>query len=153
EIVSDRRAAAWAACLYAFGSLAWPHTRPFFTESLAALCIVIAWWAVLRALRGCMIPWMVLAGVFAGYAALVRMDSVLAYPGLAVLMLGPVVESCRARKLPIAAAWAAFALPAACCGAVLLGLNWSHFGGLLKTGYGDQPEGVHFGTPMLAGLF
>jgi len=49
EITGHGRAAAGAALLYALGSLAWPHSRPFFTESCAAFFILLAWYALLRA--------------------------------------------------------------------------------------------------------
>lgn len=152
EITEHRAASILAALLYALGSLAWAHSRPFFTEVAAVFFIVLAWYAVLRAMRGRMSPWLVLAGAAAGYSALIRMDSILMYPGLALLLTGPVLRAIPERK-PIVHPFVAFALPAALCGGALLFLNYLHFGGPFATGYSDQPEGVKFPTPLLAGLY
>lgn len=155
--LTRRRHAAWlATLLYALGSLAWPHSRPFFSESLAALCVIVAWWALVRGLRGRRLSvWCLLAGAVAGYAALVRADSVLLYPGLACLLLGPVAMAARVRSgaWGVARAWCAFCLPALLCGGVLLGMNYLRYGDPFSTGYEDQPEGLAFDTPVLAGLF
>lgn len=153
EVTGHPRAAAGAALLYALGSLAWPHSRPFFSESCAAFFILLAWYALLRAGRGRLFPWCLLAGAAAGYAALVRLDSVLAYPALAVLLVLPILAAARRQGRSVLAAWGAFCLPALVCGVVLLGLNWLHFGGATKTGYADQPEGIVFSTPLAAGLY
>ncbi len=153
EITRDRTASKTAALLYALGSLAWPHSRPFFTESCAALMIVLAWWALLRALRGRMTAWCFIAGMAAGYAVLVRNDSLFAYPGLALLLLGPIVKACRSGGRPVWPAWVAFGVPVAAAGVFLLALNTVLFGGPFASGYSDQPEGVRFSTPIMAGLF
>lgn len=153
ELTGRVGASTGAALLYALGSLAWPHSRPFFTESCAAFFVLLSLYGLLRALRGRVLPWCALAGAAAGYAALVRMDSTLAYPGLAIVLLGPIVNQARERGQSFWPAWIAFALPALVAGGVLLGLNWLHFGGPLESGYSDQPEGVDFSTPLLAGLF
>lgn len=153
ELTGHAAASAWAAMLYALGSMAWPHSRPFFTEACAAFFILLAWYALLRAERGRMMGWCALAGAAAGYAALVRADSVLAYPALALLLCGPIVAAARRQGRSFIAAWAAFGIPALVCGAVLLGLNWMHFGGAGESAYKDQPEGIAFTTPLAAGLY
>lgn len=153
ELTLNRWAATGAALLYALGTLAWPHSRPFFTEACATFWILLAWYVLLRAERGRMLGWCFIAGAAAGYAALVRMDSVLAYPGLALLLVGPIVSAARRQGRPFWLAWASFCLPAAMVGVVLIGLNALHFGGIFQTGYADQPEGVFFSTPVSAGLF
>lgn len=153
ELGARRQGAFLAALLYALGTMAWPHSRPFFSETCAALFILLAWWATLRALRGPMLRWLALAGAAAGYAALVRMDSVFAYIGLAPVLLGPVVAAARSRGVAVRRAATAFCLPALACGAVLLALNWHHYGHPLALGYSDQPEGVAFSSPLLPGLY
>lgn len=184
-------ASAFAAALYALGSMAWPHSRPYYSESLAVFFMIVAWWALLRAIgirglplaaesavgvRGpaaypgtsdeaeraaaplprkrwaALLIWCAIAGAATGYAFLVRMDSVLMYPGTACLLLGPVRRAAGSTGR-VAAAWAAFSLPALACLGVFLTLNTLHFGGPFEVGYSDQPEGVQFSTPMLAGLF
>lgn len=156
ELTGDEAASFRATLLYAFASLAWAHSRPFFTESAAALFALLAWWCLLRGLRGRIEPWAAAAGASAGFAALVRMDSVLLYPGLALVLLGPIRRAvpALAPRLPApVGAWGAFCLPALACGGVLLGINAALYGGPFATGYSDQPEGVKFSTPILAGLY
>lgn len=174
-------ASALAAILYALGSLAWAHSRPFYSESLAVFFMLLAWWALAKAagphatahfpdpaLRvhisdyadtggprrsaAGLILWCLVAGAATGYAFLVRMDSVLMYPGTAFLLLGP-IRRAAASAGRTAAAWLAFCLPALACLAVFLTLNVLHFGGPFEVGYSDQPEGVQFSTPVLAGLY
>ena len=152
QLTSHLVASLFTTALYAFGTLAWPHSRPFFSETAAVLFILFSWYALLRCAAGPMTRWAVAAGAAAGFAALIRIDSVLLYPGLALVLLGPVrreITVLRPRVHP----FIAFCVPAALCGVLLLGLNWAHFGGPFATGYGDQPEGVRFSTPLLAGLY
>lgn len=154
ELTHNSRAATWTALLFAFATIAWPHSRPFFTESLAALCLGLALFALLKALRAQrMLPWLALAGLAAGYAALVRNDSILFFPGLGLLVAGPVALEARARRRSIGAAWSTFAIPPLLCGMLILALNLHHFGGPFQTGYADQAEGVAFSTPLAAGLY
>lgn len=152
DLTEHTRASVLATLLFAFGSLAWAHSRPFFTETLAVFSMLLAWrWIV--AWIETPSPWrMVAAGAAAGFAALVRMDSVLLYPGLAILLLGPVRDASRDRTGGVHP-WILFCAPAVLCGVVLLGLNKLHFDGFFATGYSDQPEGVRFSTPILAGLY
>jgi hypothetical protein len=81
------------------------------------------------------------------------MDSMFAYPGLALLLLGPIVQAAHRRGILFLVPWVAFALPALCCGLTVLVLNKLHFGNFLATGYADQTEGVSFSSPLLAGLY
>jgi hypothetical protein len=128
--------------------------------------------------RGCpSLPF--LSGLAVGFGCLVRLDSVVFLPGLAALVAwgdfrrplapgqdaGPGSAESRTENWVLAAVvrhvfqlrvlgrLACFALPVAAAGGVILGLNAWRFGRLLDTGYGDQPEGITFTTPLLAGLY
>ncbi len=152
ELTQHSAASLLTALLYAFGTLAWAHSRPFFSETLAVFFILASWLALLKSTRSRSALLVVLAGLMAGCSALVRMDSVLMYPGLALVLIGPVRHAFQ----PIHSkfhAWFLFGIPAAICGAILLLLNILHFGGPFVTGYADQPEGIHFSAPVLAGLY
>jgi hypothetical protein len=151
EITGHRGAATLASLLYALGSYAWAHSRPYYSESLAVLFIVLSWYALLRSCRGNVTRWNALAGAAAGYAALVRMDSVILYPATALLLLGPVMRAALDQR-PRLHPYIAFCLPAMLCGGVILGLNTLHFGGPFEMGYADQSEGIKFHTPLLVGL-
>lgn len=153
EAIGSERAALIAALLYALGSLAWPHSRTFFSEQLAGFCLMLSFYALLRALRCGFLKWSLIAGIAAGYAFLARNDSILAYPGLAVMMLGPIVVAARARGRSFWPAWIGFALPVVCAGACQLILNKLRYGNFLASGYSDQEEGLNFSTPIAAGLY
>lgn len=157
ELTADTNAATWATLLYALGSMAWAHSRPFFSEGCAAFFIVLAWLAVLRSLRvktdRNFFTLLAGAGAAAGFAFLVRNDSALAYPGLGLVILISAADRARQRGLAPLKAWVAFALPALVMGCVQLLLNKLRFGGFLASGYSDQAEGIAFTTPILAGLY
>ncbi|HUT23505.1 MAG TPA: hypothetical protein VM492_04095 [Sumerlaeia bacterium] len=121
----------------------------------------------------------VLSGLALGFGCLVRLDSVVFLPGLAALVAwgdfrrplapgqdaGPDSAETRMEnrilapalrhvfRLRVLGRLARFALPVAAAGGVILALNVWRFGHLLDTGYGDQPEGIAFTTPLLAGLY
>lgn len=152
ELTGHVRASTLAAFMYALGSYAWAHSRPYYSEICAVLFVVLAWYALLRACRGRMAAWTLLAGAATGYAALVRMDSIILYPATALLLLGPVWKAAR-EKRPRVHPYILFCLPALACGGVLLLLNVWHFGGPFESGYADQAEGINFSTPLLAGLY
>lgn len=157
ELTGNVNASTLATLLYALGSLAWPHSRPFFSEGCAAFFIVLAWLTALRSLRAgearSFHGLLAVAGAAAGFAFLVRNDSVLAYPGLGLIIALPVAVQARKLGREPLAAWVAFAVPAILMGCVQLLLNKLRFGGLLASGYSDQPEGIAFTTPILAGLY
>ncbi len=153
ETAGSERAATAATLLYALGSLAWPHSRTFFTEQLAGFCLLFAFYGLLRATRRGPVKWCAVAGCAAGWAFLTRNDAVLAYPGLALMMLGPIVAAARAQGRSFWPAWIAFAAPVVCAGAWQLLLNRLRYGSFLASGYSDQEEGLHFSTPLVAGLY
>lgn len=152
EMTGHRRASTLAAFLYALGSLAWAHSRPYYSEICAVFFVVLAWYALFRACRGRMTAWTFLAGAATGYAALVRMDSVILYPATGLLLLGPLWKAARERR-PAVHPYIVFCVPALGCGSVILLLNHFHFGGPFESGYADQTEGINFSTPLLAGLY
>lgn len=175
DLTGDRRAALMTAVLYGAGTIAWVHSKPFFTETLATLCIFSSFALLVRARLYARPRWVTLAGIAAGYAVLVRLDSVVAYPGLGLLLLWPdpsTVESApqngngrsalaRAartfdRTIRDPAAWqriGRFAPPVVLACIIILGLNTVLYGSPLSTGYSDQPEGVKFINPLLVGLY
>ena len=153
ELVADPFAATWCSVLYAFGTMAWPHSRPFFSEACATFWTLLAFYGLLRALRGNRLAWCALAGAAAGFGALTRMDTVFTYPALALVLLGPIWSRARMQDRSVWPEWLAFAAPAALAGAVLLLLNTLHFGGPFQMGYSDQPEGVAFRSPLVPGLY
>jgi hypothetical protein len=116
----------------------------------------------------------VLAGAAIGYGCLVRLDSVVFLPALALLVAwGDFARSpevahlfCAARprkrlllllnhlfQRPVLRRLILFAIPVALAGGIILGLNTLHFGAPFASAYSDQPEGITFSTPILAGLY
>ncbi len=152
ELTGRGGASLAAAGVYAFGTLAWPHTRPFYNQQLSLLFMLLAWWGLARGRRGGAVGFAALAGVSVAVAAMVRLQSVLLLPGLIVLALGPFRRGMPSREASRRAA-AAFAGPILLGGVAIALLNWRQFGGPFASGYADQPEGIRFDAPLLAGLY
>jgi hypothetical protein len=177
DLTGDRRAAVLTAVLYGAGTMAWVHSKPFFTETLATLLIFSAFALLVRARLYRRPRWITLAGCAAGYALLTRLDSVVAYPALGVLLLwpdesfvsSPSGEGGNGRRegepptlsyvgelLRDRTTWeriSRFAPPVVLACLVILGLNWIRFGSPFSTGYEDQPEGLKFINPLPVGLY
>jgi hypothetical protein len=153
EFTRDESASFMAALLYALGSLAWPHSRTFFTEPLATLMIALSFLCILKSFHQYTTRWLVTAGLFAGYAVLVRVDSLFAYPAMAVLLAGPVRLYANEKNRPFLKDWIAFSLPVMLTALFLVWQNFDHFGHPFKSGYGDQREGIQFSTPLIVGLY
>ncbi len=194
RLTRSERAAWGAALAWGAGSLAWPHARTFFSEAFAGLCQLLAF----LALACCFVSkereevapetplppksdtsvWYCLAaGGAAGYGCLVRLDSIVFLPVLALLTVYgdfPVASSLRGavRASELAGALVrhllspgrggkprpltrliAFCAPVALAGGIILALNGFQYGTLLASGYSDQSEGIQFSTPILAGLY
>ena len=166
--------AAWlTALLYGAATMAWPHARTFFSEPPATFFVLLAF-AVAAApgrLRG--ITPLAALGSGAAFAAalLTRLDSAFVFPALVLFLLLRNGEASAggclgaALRRPAAAIFraafapaflgrvAAFALPLLVAVGVVLGLNRLHFGGWFASAYADQPEGIRFTTPLVAGLY
>jgi len=182
DLTRDRTAAVLTAVLYGAGTIAWVHSKPFFTETLATLCMFAAFAWLVRARLHKRPHWITLAGCAAGYALLTRLDSLFAFPALGVLLLWPEgkvegetqgargtrqedgieqdqpAATCGVlrRVLGERATWeriGRFTPPVVLACAIILGLNWIRFGSPFSTGYEDQPERVQFINPLLVGLY
>ncbi|HOJ60230.1 MAG TPA: hypothetical protein PK878_08070, partial [bacterium] len=138
-----------AGCTYAF-----PHGRTFFTEPLAAFCLVAAVALVVAArnANASGVFWRILAaGAFWGYAVLTRLDSLVTLPAAAwFLFVDRDAGRWRIGIHPLRLA--AFFLPWAVIFGIVLLYNYYRFGSLVSTGYEDQAEKIRFLTPLLVGL-
>jgi len=146
--------------LYSLATLALPHHRTFFTEPLASallfstfLCLFKGFKEPLNSKRRRF--FLVLAGISGGYALLTRTDSIVILMGCffyITLSLLKTQESKVSYKENLKDLLAAI-IPIFVFGVIILLLNYLRYGGILRTGYEDQPEGVKFSTPLLAGLY
>ena len=143
---------AEGAVLLGLGTLIWVHSRPYFTETGAAASLILGWYCLYKWMDQSKSIWMLASGFFAGFAVLIRMDSAMLYPGMALILLGPVLRTYKDRPSDIHP-FILFCIPALMCGSILLLLNNLHFGHPLHTAYKDQPEGVKFSTTVIAGLY
>ncbi len=161
-LTGSRSAGIAAGAAWAFGTIAWPHARTFFTEPLAGLFALVAMdqvirWHLDRSGRG----WRhaLAAGVALALGNWTRVDAPLIVLGMIPAMgvlamwrwLRGEVYGAGSAATPIAQAVAAGGI--ALGGWLLLqGFNGLRFGVDLTSGYGDQSEGVKFTTPLLVGL-
>lgn len=160
---------AWAALpmTYLLGTIAWPYSKPFYTEALATLLLLLAAWMAYEvkplfrndeeepppSIINLSIRF-ACVGLLTGLALLARLDSAVACPGLAVIAVGQLLASRPKRVL--------IAFPAAACAGILaflsvtaiqLALNQAHYGSPFASGYSDQPEGIQFNIPVLSSLW
>ncbi|CAN5292729.1 hypothetical protein BH09SUM1_BH09SUM1_08810 [soil metagenome] len=160
-LTGNRMAGIAAAALWAFGTVAWPHSRTYFTEPLAGLFALLAFDALCRwfLAPSISLKYAVMIGVWLALANLTRVDSPIFTVGVigAMVALGvfrvvrhdtwaregkswPVVEIFVAGAIALAA-WIA-----------LQSFNTMRFGHDITAGYGDQSEGVKFDTPLVIGI-
>ncbi len=161
RITSSVQASVAAGLAYGLATMALPHSRTFFTEPLATLCVFSAFALIYAGCDRRSLWRLAVGGTLAGYSVLTRIDSVVAMPALLVFLAWSLFwdetpDSARRLK-PNLNKWslsglAAFLIPLALAAVAVTGLNCIRFGGPLSTGYGDQPEGVQFLTPILVGL-
>ena len=175
---SDRFASplqvAWlTTLLYGAATMAWPHARTFFSEPPATFFVLLAFAAAAAPgrLRGITPTAALGAGAAFAAALLTRLDSAFVFPGLVLFLLLRNAEASAAGCLGAAlrrpagaifrAAFSpaflgraiAFAAPLLVAVGVVMGLNRLHFGGWFASAYADQPEGIRFTTPLVAGLY
>lgn len=146
----ERREAGAVAVLYAFATVALPHSTDGYETVQESLGILAAIDLVLRARRSeyRRVELTSAAGLAFGLALLTRSSAVLALPGLLLLLESP------GRAVPFVAG----ALPSA-AGVALY--NHLRFGSVFETGYalawnvadpGPPPAGA-FSTPLTTGLY
>ncbi|MBX7244295.1 MAG: hypothetical protein K1X53_02280 [Candidatus Sumerlaeaceae bacterium] len=165
-----RNRISWLAALaYGAGTMAWPHGRTFFSEPLATLFFLAAFSAVWGP-EGLTRRKVALCGTWMALSLMARLDTVFVFPALVLFLTLRYIET-RAGSLKDALGGSAreqlrflvegefyrmtalFAAPLAVFAAWYLGMNYLHFGGAMKSAYADQSEGIHFTTPLLAGLY
>lgn len=164
---------AWLVTLaYGAGTLALPHARTFFSEPLATFFVLGAFYVLStnrptdwRAAFG--------AGLAFALALFTRLDSAVVAPAVGIYLVLRHLETENASSSCGACLWQTPVkdllrpLVSARFAGVVLGfclpiwgflaghwlLNWLHFGSPFTSAYADQPEGIQFRTPLLAGLY
>lgn len=168
-LTRDRIASLLTAILFGCGTMAWVHSKTYFSEPLAALCALSAFFLLYKGLRERRPVLPLLAGTLAGYGVLTRLDTILTIPGFLLLI---VLENWTAFRQQIGEKTAdisqffraqyssrdslrafSFFVPIVLILLVIAVLNKMRFGDFLATGYEDQAHGVRFSTPLLAGLY
>ncbi len=168
----DDAAALMTGLLWGLGTVMWTYSRMFYSEPLAGLCVLMAFYLVMRGLdyeatKNTERIRILLAGCVMGFGCLVRLDSVIFCPMLGLYAMFGRYDTTQplgwdawkysiieALRLP--SVWmrlVLLALPVMVAGGVIMALNTRWYGSPLASGYSDQPEGINFSTPLLAGLF
>lgn len=168
-VLAGQRVAWFAAIAYGAGTMAWAHSRTFFSEPIATFFMLLSFYALAQPPRVTILRWALSGAAFA-FALLSRLDSAIVFPALCLYALLRHWEgehgdlrayfaepaSVLLRDLfsgRFFAALAAFAAPLALFTAFHFGLNALHFGNPFTSAYADQAEGIAFTTPLLAGLY
>lgn len=158
-------AACWmVAVAYIAGTIALPHARTFFSEPLATLFVL--WTFYLLATPGdkpVTSRRAFAAGCTIALAFLTRLDTLFATPGIALFLVcrlpGNAWKSGSSEWLRSRLSMSAiqriiaFAIPGIAFVVWHFAMNALHFGDPFSSAYADQPEGINFSTPILAGLY
>lgn len=156
--------------VFLLATIAWPYSKPFYTEPLATFWLLLAAWTADRIKPfPCNHPvpdpvpspcqcrailCIAGVGIFAGLAVLTRLDSVVACPGLAVIVIGRLLQPKMKHPISLVTTASSTGLLAfAFVVSFQLLLNQMHYGSPLATGYSDQPEGIKFSIPVLTALW
>lgn len=166
---ADRSAVpAIVALAYAAGTIALPHARTFFSEPLATLCLLATFYVLaVPGHQPLTVRRAALAGVLLALAFFTRLDTAFAAVGAGLYCLWRLPVRGDTAEAP--ARWTdhitgrlhaaslarvvAFAAPILLFGAWQLLMNALHFGSPFSSAYADQPEGINFSTPVIAGLY
>lgn len=156
-LTGSRGAGLLAGGAWALGTIAWPHSRTFFTEPLAGLFFLAALEQVIRwhakppgggVIHGALV------GVFLALGNLTRVDGPFFTVGVIAVMIWLAGMKYRAggRPFPFFDLFLAGSIALAAW-ILLQTLNTLRFGTAdVTSGYGQQVEGVKFTTPLLVGL-
>lgn len=162
------RVAWFVTIAYGAGTMALPHSRTFFSEPLATF-FVLATLYVLFQQGTARVSACFLAGACYALALFTRLDSIVVAPAVGLYFILRTMEQSRRdlwhqqvslREFSIVLSsrrfWttaAVFAMGPLAFGVFQLSQNWIHFGSPFTSAYADQPEGIQFRTPLLAGLY
>lgn len=148
----SRRVSFAVVLVFALATMTWLYARTLYSETLLALCWLLACYALrvyhdARALR-----WMSIAGLAAGLSILTKIQGALILPALAIYFVA--LEFPRVRSIPafIRASILpslAFVIPLVLCLGVFGYYNLIRFGSFLESGYGDVPADF----PILVGIY
>lgn len=142
--------------IYLLGTYAWPHSRPSYTEPLAAFFLLLSSYLAWRSKEGATSRSLYLyatgTGLCAACAVLTRLDSAVALPAVLLVAAGSFTRSDRRISAKVTAL---------CLGVVAFLLlcswipiqNWLQFGSFFSSGYEDQAEGIQFNIPLLHALW
>ncbi len=138
------------ALAFGLGTMAWPYARYFFSESLAALGLMLAFYSLLRFSdeQDRLSP--LVAGAGLGLALLARLNNALAAPFLGLLLLTYLARRHGRHGRAYVAPILLFGLPVLAALGITGWYNTIRFGDPLTTGY--LPE-ESFTTPFLEGLY
>ncbi|MGC8878671.1 MAG: glycosyltransferase family 39 protein [Anaerolineae bacterium] len=152
ELEYGEREALTAGLVFGLATLAWPYAKTCFSEPLASLCLLIAFWAVLHFSRSGSSAMAIIAGIALALAVATRYANVVMVPLFGAFLIYRAWQQIGLNRWGTPTLWrtiGAFVLPLA-TGAVLLAIyNTSRYGNPLDTGYlaeerfdGDWLQGI-----------
>lgn len=152
QIGYGEREALIGALVFGLATLAWPYAKTCFSEPLAGLCLLIAFWALLRLRESASPAISAIGGAALALAVATRYANLAMIPLFGAFL---VYETWRRNIMPgqnSLALWrvvGAFVLPLAIAAALLAAYNVARYGNPLDTGYlpeerfdGNWLEGV-----------
>ncbi|MCX7918576.1 MAG: hypothetical protein N3A72_02990 [bacterium] len=147
-----KRAALLVTLIYGLATMAMPHAKTFFSEPLATLLLLFAFYSLYSYKLTNKLRWLLWSGSALGYAIFTRIDSIITVPLYLGYLLFGLTTVTPSRWFKSAVRPIIFWLiPIGLfCGLVAL-YNYVRFGSVTSTGY--ESEGLTFSYPLLDGLY
>ncbi len=169
-ITNDKKASVLVTIIYGLSTIAFVHSKPFFSEALTTLCVLLVFFFIRIAIRKKANLYLILAGIFCGYSIVTRLDSVVSLPAISLYFLLEIYNFYQYRWQirqglspsnilrvyfnPAAILkYILFAIPVIIQLLIILYLNKIRYGSFISTGYEDQTEGIKFSNPLIIGLY
>jgi hypothetical protein len=146
----SERLAFWLVLGFGIGSFFFPYTKSDLTEPLQTLCLLGAAYGLFVYAKTEIPRWLIGAGIFSGMGLLTKVTF-----ALDVVLLGLYLVKTLWKRSPrhIRNSLLQFALPIVAAGLVIFWYNYTRFGNIFDTGYGQEATLSGFSTPLYVGLY
>lgn len=128
------RTAIATSLIYGFCTIAWPYAKTAWSEPQAILCVLTAFYCILRFLDRNRYSWIILAGLAVGYGITTKYEMGLYAFLLAGLMIAYLKQE-RASWRHVIMVGLAYGIPLAIFGFLILYYNYLRFEGWFDFGY------------------
>jgi len=151
ELGFSQPASIIAALSLGLGTFAWHYSRTFMSESTSMLAVAASFYGLLRFSRDRSLIGLVVSGVAASWAVLLRPANVIVIVPMGLWLAWELWRWGRRRPLEALRAAALWTAPIALGIGAIAAYNVTRFGTILETGYGAAAYALT--TPVYVGLY